>query len=398
MPTGKRDEEFAPGDYRGACGDDGSAIRLLREVRNGTLDVELDEAELKKRAKAWKPRPGAFKSGYLWKYANEVGPARTGAVTHPGGSVEVARMLMCNRLALGALAAFMMLGPVEAGGDDPPPYASATEAYRQGTNALKAGRAAVALPALEYAAKRGVLGAQIKLARAFSAGRDVPKDDAKAFTYYEQIADQQADISPSSPIAKYAAEAFVALGEYYLDGIPAMPLVANPSYAADLFRHAASYFGNAEAQYRLARLYMNGDGVEKNVGLAVNWLAIAAKKQHAASQATLGEILWRGQEMRPRRTRGLALIMLAHENAVARRQGAAMDRRSLSGSVRAVRCRDPQRRHGDDARIGRREVGRGRSCRQGEAGRNHDDAGFGGNEGGCRSAGVHGVVRRRSVG
>jgi hypothetical protein len=226
-------------------------------------------------------------------------------------------MLMCNRLALGALAAFMMLGPVKAGGDDPPPFASATEAYRQGTNALKAGRVAVALPALEYAAKRGVLGAQIKLARAFSAGRDVPKDDAKAFTYYEQIADQQADISPSSPIAKYAAEAFVALGEYYLDGIPAMPLVANPSYAADLFRHAASYFGNAEAQYRLARLYMNGTGVEKNVGLAVNWLAIAAKKQHAASQATLGEILWRGQEMRPRRTRGLALIMLAHENSLA---------------------------------------------------------------------------------
>ena len=96
-----------------------------------------------------------------------------------------------------------------------------------------------------------------------------------------------------------------------------MPLAANPVYAVDLFRHAASYFGNAEAQYRLARLYMNGTGVEKNVGLAVNWLAIAAKKQHAASQATLGEILWRGQEVRQRRARGLALIMLAHENAVA---------------------------------------------------------------------------------
>jgi hypothetical protein len=226
-------------------------------------------------------------------------------------------MPMCNRLALGALAALMMLGPVKAGGDDPQPYASATEAYRQGTNALKAGRPAAALPALEYAAKRGVLGAQIKLARAYSVGRDVPKDDAKAFIYFEQIADQQADISPSSPIAKYAAEAFVALGQYYLDGIPAMPLAANPVYAVDLFRHAASYFGNAEAQYRLARLYMSGTGVEKNVGLAVNWLAIAAKKQHAASQATLGEILWRGQEVRQRRARGLALIILAHDNAVA---------------------------------------------------------------------------------
>jgi exopolysaccharide production negative regulator len=229
-------------------------------------------------------------------------------------------MLMCNRLALGALgavAAFLMLGPVKAGGDDPPPFASATEAYRQGTSALKAGQPAAALPALEYAAQRGVLGAQIKLARAYASGRDVPKDDAKAFSYFQQIADQQADISPSSPIAKYVAEAFVALGQYYLDGIRELPLPANPSYAVDLFRHAASYFGNGEAQYRLARLYMNGDGVEKNVGLAVNWLATAAKKQHAASQATLGEILWRGQEVRQRRARGLALIMLAHENAVA---------------------------------------------------------------------------------
>lgn len=227
-------------------------------------------------------------------------------------------MLMCNRLALGALAAFLMLGPVKAGGDDPPPFTSATEAYRQGASALKSGQAAASLPALEYAAKRGVLGAQLKLAHIYATGRDgVDKDDAKAFLYFQQIADQQADISPSSPIAQYAAEAFVALGQYYVDGIPAMPLTSNPAYAVDLFRHAASYFGDAEAQYRLARLYMNGDGVEKNLGLAVNWLATAAKKQHPAAQATLGEILWRGQEGRQRQTRGLALIMLAHANAVA---------------------------------------------------------------------------------
>lgn len=226
-------------------------------------------------------------------------------------------MRMCNRLAVGALGALMMLGPVAVGADDPPPFASATDAYRQGANAMKAGRMAVALPALEYAAKRGVLGAKLKLARAYAAGRDVPKDDAKAFSYFQEIADQYADISPSSPVAKYVGEAFVALGQYYVDGIPSMQLASNPGYAADLFRHAASYFGNADAQYRLARLYLNGDGVEKNVGLAVNWLATAAKKQHAASQATLGELLWRGDNVRQRQARGLALIVLAHENAVA---------------------------------------------------------------------------------
>jgi TPR repeat protein len=224
-------------------------------------------------------------------------------------------MVMCNRLAAAAIAALVTTGSIAFAADDQPPYPSATEAYRQGVKALKAGGGASALPALEYAARHGVLGAQVKLARAYATGRDMPKDDAKAFAYFEQIADSQADISPSSPIAKYAAEAFVALGQYYLDGIPEKPLVANPDYAADLFRHAASYFGNAEAQYRLARLYMNGIGVEKNIGLAVNWLAIAAKKQHAAAQATLGEILWRGEEVRERRARGLALIILARENA-----------------------------------------------------------------------------------
>ena len=226
-------------------------------------------------------------------------------------------MPMCNKIALGALTAFALFVPFSASAGDDPPYASATEAYRQGASALKEGMPATAIPALEYAAKRGVLGAQVKLARAYASGRDLPKDDAKAFSYFQQIADQQAEISPRSPVAKYAAEAFVALGQYYFDGVPEMNLSSNPAYAGHLFRHAASYFGNAEAQYRLARLYINGDGVEKNVSLAVNWLATAAKKQHAASQATLGEILWRGEEIRQRRARGLALIILAHENAAA---------------------------------------------------------------------------------
>jgi uncharacterized protein len=227
-------------------------------------------------------------------------------------------MRTCNRLALGAFfAALLTVGPVAIGADAPAPYPSATDAYHQGVKALKGGNAAAGVAALEYAASRGVLGAEIKLARAYALGTDVPKDDAKAFSYFEQIADSQADIIPSSPVAKYAAEAFVALGQYHLDGIPSKPLAANPSYAADLFRHAASYFGDAEAQYRLARLYMTGTGVEKNMGLAVNWLAIAAKKQHAGSQAALGEILWRGEDIQQRRARGLALITLAHENSLA---------------------------------------------------------------------------------
>jgi dihydroxy-acid dehydratase len=73
----------------------GGPIALLRDgdmitidAVNGTIDVALSDAELAERRKSWKPRPSEFGSGYIWKYAQQVGPAVNGAVTHPGGAAE----------------------------------------------------------------------------------------------------------------------------------------------------------------------------------------------------------------------------------------------------------------------------------------------------------------------
>jgi dihydroxy-acid dehydratase len=73
----------------------GGPIGLLRDgdiieidAVKGTLDVKLTKSDLDQRAREWKPRAEEFTSGYLWKYAQQVGPARRGAITHPGGSVE----------------------------------------------------------------------------------------------------------------------------------------------------------------------------------------------------------------------------------------------------------------------------------------------------------------------
>jgi dihydroxy-acid dehydratase len=75
----------------------GGPIGLLRDgdlitidAQTGTLDVKLSAAELAERRKSWKPRESEFGSGYLWKYAQQVGPAVNGAVTHPGGASEKA--------------------------------------------------------------------------------------------------------------------------------------------------------------------------------------------------------------------------------------------------------------------------------------------------------------------
>ena len=65
---------------------DGDMIEI--DAEKGTLDVKLPKSELEQRARAWKPHADEITSGYLWKYAQQVGPARKGAVTHPGGSVE----------------------------------------------------------------------------------------------------------------------------------------------------------------------------------------------------------------------------------------------------------------------------------------------------------------------
>jgi dihydroxy-acid dehydratase len=55
---------------------------------NGTLDVELSEAELEARRKDWKPRSHDYQAGAIWRYAQTVGPAYLGALTHPGAKAE----------------------------------------------------------------------------------------------------------------------------------------------------------------------------------------------------------------------------------------------------------------------------------------------------------------------
>jgi dihydroxy-acid dehydratase len=73
----------------------GGPIGLLRDgdiieidAVEGRLAVRLDAAEIERRKKDWKPRQSEFGSGAIWKYAQQVGPARQGAVTHPGAQGE----------------------------------------------------------------------------------------------------------------------------------------------------------------------------------------------------------------------------------------------------------------------------------------------------------------------
>src|SRR3954447_8064759 len=63
--------------------------RVVIDAVAGTIDVALSDAELAERRRAWTPRQNDYQSGTLWKYAQTVGNAEMGAVTHPGGKAEV---------------------------------------------------------------------------------------------------------------------------------------------------------------------------------------------------------------------------------------------------------------------------------------------------------------------
>jgi dihydroxy-acid dehydratase len=66
--------------------EDGDIIEM--DAINGVLNVHLSDEELDRRRQKWQSRETGYGSGTLWKYAQTVGPAKDGAVTHPGAKGE----------------------------------------------------------------------------------------------------------------------------------------------------------------------------------------------------------------------------------------------------------------------------------------------------------------------
>jgi TPR repeat protein len=189
------------------------------------------------------------------------------------------------------------------------------EAYRSGARALRAGETAKGVHALEYAAEQGHAAAQWKLGRMYAEGDGVKRNDLRAFEYFSRVANAHADDSPESPQSRFVANAFVALGHYYLEGIPNSAVKANPGRAREMFSYAASYFGDADAQYNLARMYLEGNGTPKDPRQAARWLDLAAKKGQHHAQALLGHMLFKGGDLPRQAARGLMWLTLARDSA-----------------------------------------------------------------------------------
>jgi uncharacterized protein len=169
------------------------------------------------------------------------------------------------------------------------------------------------LTALEYAADQGQPAAQWKLGRMYADGDGVQQDELRAFNYFSAIANTHPDESPGTPQAHFVANAFVALGHYYLTGIPNSHITPDRARASEMFNYAATFFGDAEAQYELGRLYL--DGTPSDPHEAARWFQLAATKGHCRAQAVLGDILFRGQYVPRQAARGLMWLTLSKDCA-----------------------------------------------------------------------------------
>jgi len=189
------------------------------------------------------------------------------------------------------------------------------QAFQTGAQALRNGDTKGALEALESAARDGEIMAIWKLGRMYADGEGVKQNDLRAFDYFRTLADSHADETPGTRPARFVANAFVALGDYYLKGVLNSDIRPDAVHAREVFSYAATYFGDPDAQYRLGRMYLDGQGGPKDLKQAMRWLSLAASKGQYQAQAVLGIMLFKGLVVPRDGAKGLMWLMLARDAA-----------------------------------------------------------------------------------
>ncbi len=180
---------------------------------------------------------------------------------------------------------------------------------KRGMSAYKNGQINQALSALRCAADMGSIGAHWKLGYIYAEGDGVPEDDYKAYNFFAYIVEKGADLG--SEDESYISDALVKLADYIKKGIPHSPVKPDPSYAVRLYMQAAMNYRNPKAQYYLGKIFLKGEGREKNLVQAARWFQLSARKGNPLAQAMLGNMMLQAGNV----VRGTALLTVAYEKA-----------------------------------------------------------------------------------
>ncbi len=218
-----------------------------------------------------------------------------------------------------ALLPALAAGPVAAQANSAVPSQSAVDAALNMANMLDGAGGGISgadlISALEDAAAAGQPMALWQLGIMYENGEGVEQDRVKAFAYFSRIANDHADAAPRSVEADIVAQSFVKVGEYYRDGLPEAGIPKDQAQSNRLMMHAASYFGDADAQYRVGKIYLEDQHVGGNPLQSARWLSLAARKGHAGAQAQLGKLLFNGEGIEADPVEGLMWLTVASRRA-----------------------------------------------------------------------------------
>lgn len=177
-----------------------------------------------------------------------------------------------------------------------------------------------ALKVIEDAFNKGDPVAGWKLGRMFADGvGGVDRNPARAFHYFRAVylqattGNQDDEMGPE--VRMVLADASVQLGLYYLKGIPNSDVKADLTRAYNIFDYAASFLGNADAQFYLGRMYQDGQGVARESKLAVKWFILAANQGQYEAQLRYGSLLIEGKLVQSDVPKGLMWLRVAVDSA-----------------------------------------------------------------------------------
>lgn len=192
--------------------------------------------------------------------------------------------------------------------DPTPETDTPAEAFDFGYNAYRAGDYTTAVDAIGFAADQGYTRAQWLLGQMYATGDGVETDDRRAFAIFAEIVNDHARDRRLDQDTPFVADAFVALGIYYRDGVVAE---SDPEIALQMFWHAATYYNDATAQFNLALMFYQGETGTDDPAQAVRWAHLAAESGNASAQALLGYLLFQGEGVARQPLIGLAYLNVA---------------------------------------------------------------------------------------
>lgn len=124
--------------------------------------------------------------------------------------------------------------------------------------------------------------AQYALARLYADGLGTPADAEKALKWLTRAA--------QAPVPVPAAQ--VQLGNYYAEGYP--PYIEPDAEKAFELTLAAAEAENRSARYRVALMYLNGQGTEKNEKRAFHFMRLSARDGLIQAQKALSDMYRNG--------------------------------------------------------------------------------------------------------